>query len=185
MVGWETRYYLHHGCHNIRNIIFVWELLQLFIWIDHHIEPSRSPESVLGSQWSHPDQYYRRWRHTASASQSWVCCALLVTGNNSAFSVAGELWPSHRCAVLWLFEGDDRSVSREVADCSLEAALVTALPSMRKNLLDAAKVLTSFPALVGPHSQLVKTSLEVFAGFHRKQLHTVTAPVLDKLIGRS
>ena len=38
-----------------------------------------------------PDQYYRRWWCTASASQSWVCCSLLVTGDNGAFSVAGEL----------------------------------------------------------------------------------------------
>ena len=38
-----------------------------------------------------PDQYYRRWWRTASASQSWVCCSLLVTGDNRAFSVAGEL----------------------------------------------------------------------------------------------
>ena len=71
---------------------------------------------------------------------------------------------------------------KEVTDCSLEAALVTA--QYVKNLLDAVKVLTGFPALVGPHSQLVKVSLEMFAGFHRKQLHPVTTPVQDGLIGR-
>ena len=59
-------------------------------------------------------------------------------------------WPSYLCAVSWLFEGNDQSISQEVADCSLEAALVTALPSTRKNLLDKAKVLTSFPALASP-----------------------------------
>ena len=81
--------------------------------------------------------------------------------------------------------GGDRSISREVADCLLEAALVTALPSTRKNLLDEVKVLTSFPALANPHSQLVKTSLKAFTGFHMKQLHPLTAPVQDELIGRS
>ena len=56
-----------------------------------------------------------------------------------------------------------------------KAALVTA--QYEKNLLDGAKVLTGFPALAGLCSQLVKASLEAFAGFHRKQLHPITAPV--------
>ena len=54
-----------------------------------------------------------------------------------------------------------------------------------KNLLDGAKVLTGFPALVGHRSQLVKVSLKAFAGFHRKQLHLVTVAVRDELIGQS
>ena len=41
--------------------------------------------------------------------------------------------------------------------------------------------LPSFPALAGPHCQLVKMSLEAFAGFHRRQFHPVTAPVRDDL----
>ena len=48
---------------------------------------------------------------------------------------------------------------KEVADCSLEAALVIA--QYGKNLLDTAKVLTGFPAFADPRSQLVNASLEV------------------------
>ena len=173
MVGWETRYYLQHACHNIRSIIFVWELLQLF---------------------------YLNWPSYRAESNSWKCLGLLTITSWSAlssltvysisFTILGmsflvshwQQWRfqcgrrvfdrfiaalSHCCAVSWLFEVDDRSISREVADCSLEASLVTALPSTRKNLLDMAKVLTSFPALAGPilsWSRRLSKHSQVFMG---------------------
>ena len=91
----------------------------------------------------------------------------------------------------WVIAALSHGCSRGMIEASLERSQIVHwkqlwwLPSTRKNLLDVAKVLTSFPALAGPRSQLVKASLEAFAGFHRKQLHPVTAPVRDELIGWS
>ena len=91
----------------------------------------------------------------------------------------------------WVIAALSHGCSRGMIEVSLERSQIVHwkqlwwLPSTRKNLLDAAKVLTSFPTLAGPCSQLVKASLKPFTGFHRKQLHLVTAPVQDELNGRS
>ena len=113
----------------------------------------------------HPDQYYCHWRCTASASQSWVCRSLLVTGNNGAFSMAGEL--------LWVIAALSHGCLRGMIEASLERSQIVHwkqlwwLPSMRKNLLDVTKVLTSFPALAGPvlgWSQHISKCSQVFIG---------------------
>ena len=74
-------------------------------------------------------------------------------------------WPIHCCAVSWLFEGDDWSISWEVADCSLEASLVTSLPSTRKTYWTKQKFLLAFLLWQAPFSvgQDVSRSIRRFS----------------------
>ena len=111
----------------------------------------------------HPDQYCRHWWCLASASQSWVCCSLLATDINSALLQAG-CWLSHCCGVSWLFEWVWLKHLSKRSQIIYWKHLWW-LPSMRKNLLDATKVLTGCRALVVPHSQMVKASLEASTVF--------------------
>ena len=114
---------------------------------------------------SHPDQYYHHWQRTITASQFWVCHSLLVTGDNGAFSVACELLTESSLCCLVVVREDDQSVSWR--GCRLFRKQLWWLPSMRKNLLDAAKVLTGFPALASPAlscSRCLSKRSQVFIG---------------------
>ena len=142
----------------ILGLSFYEGIVAAFFQIDSHIEPNRSPGSVSGSWWSYFGQWYCRWWRTASASQSWVCHSLLVTGDNGAFSVAGELLTKSSLRCLMAVRGvwskrlsgcHGLFIGSSSGDCL--AFLLWRLPS--------------FPTLANPLSQLIKTSLEALAGF--------------------
>ena len=116
----------------------------------------------------HPNQYYHHWRHTASASQSWVFRSLLVTGNDGAFSVAGELLAESLLCCLMavlsggmieasLWRGHRLFTGSSSGDCPVQEKIYW---MWQKFLL--AFLLLRTPFSVGP----------------------VTGPVRDKLIGR-
>ena len=131
---------------------------------------------------SHPDQYYHHWQRTITTSQFWICHSLLVTGDDGAFSVACELLTESSLCCLVVVRGGWSKRLLKRLQIVPEAALVTA--QYEKKSFGRGKSSYWLSCSCEPRSQLFKASLEAFTGFHRKQLHPVTAPVRDELIGR-
>ena len=210
MVGRETWYYLHHGCRNIRNIIFVWKLLQLFIWIVSHTELSRS------TLWSlqHIQSWYRmtvlqllydklvivfRWHWCFCPPASWSLL-LSLTAYSIRFIILGMSfffnhwwWRCFQCGKRvadWVIASLCHGCSRGMIEASLEEVTDCSGSSsddcpVRKKIFKRGKSSYWLPALAAPRSQLVKMSLKTFANFYWNQLSPLTAPVRDKLTGWS